>query len=180
MRGVCLALFLATITFSSGCIPVGGSGQGKKAESQKVAVEEPPKVNVEAPVNEPPAMVEKRKPEVEVPPKAEVEKPSKEKAEQIARAHFDQEMGKWMAGEVSKATSIRFVQSRPLKYEILSVVFDPAIGLPADFPPDDRIAYRFNVSVTFESEAGTPIQKVLVYQVSMSKAGEWSVYPEYK
>ncbi len=181
MRAVCLGLFLAFIAFSSGCIPVGGSGQGKKAESQKVAIEEPPKVNVEAPVNEPPAMVEKGKPEVEVPPKAEVEKPSKEKAEQIARAHFDQEMGKWMAGEVSKATSIRFVQSRPLKYEILSVIFDPSVGLPADMPPGDRIAFRFNVSVTFESEAGTPIPKVIPYQVSLWSDGKgWSLSPIYE
>lgn len=175
-----LGLFLATIAFSSGCIPVGGSGQGTKAESQKAAVEGPPKVNVEAPVNEPPAMVEKGKPEVEVPPKAEEQKPSKENSEQPARTRFNEEMTKWMAGEISSATSIRFVQSRPLKYEILSVVFDPAIGLSPDIPPGDRIAYRFNVSVTFESEAGAPVQKVLVYQVSMSEAGKWSVHPEYQ
>ncbi|HWL10227.1 MAG TPA: hypothetical protein VNQ76_17610 [Planctomicrobium sp.] len=178
MRAVCLALFLTTITFSSGCIPVDSSGRGKKAEAQKIAVEEPPKVNVEAPANELPAMGEEKAPEA--PLKAAVEKPSKEELELEARAKFNEEMTKWMAGETSSATSIRYIQSRPLKHEILSVIFDPAIGLPADFPPGDRIAYRFNVSVTFESEVGTLIQKVLVYQVSMSQRGEWSVYPEYK
>jgi len=141
MRAVCFALFLATITYSSGCIPVGSSGPKAEGEANKAGAEAPQKGKAEA--------------------------SDDEGSVEAGRKYFDGQMSKWMAGDISGKVSLivppEYLENRPLKYDVLSVVTEsPNI-------------YRYNVSVTFESRAGIPVPRVVIYMVMWNpNAKEWS------
>lgn len=130
MRVVCLAFGLVGIVFASGCIPVGNSGHGSGAKVGKEGADV-----------------------------AQREATPQEGSEELARKHFAGEMAKWMAGQSTGESRtiipIEFLQNRPLKYEVLSVI--PHV-------PTEN-SFLFNVSITFSSQTGSPLEKVITYIV---------------
>lgn len=95
-----------------------------------------------------------------------------EGSEKSARNHFADEMNKWMTGQKSDAQTIKHILSTPIKFEILSAIPDKpylVFTKDGDTPPDDWNTYRLNVSITFESQAGTPLENVVAYSITWNR-----------
>lgn len=103
---------------------------------------------------------------------------SKEGSEAAARKFFDTEFGKWMAGN---ETQIATMESQlktfksPLGYDIRSVVPDEPdlLAIAKNYSKhgdsDEAVEYKawkFNVVIEWESQAGTPIEKVATYNLT--------------
>jgi hypothetical protein len=96
-----------------------------------------------------------------------------------ARKHFDAEFRKWMAGqetEVSTMKSRTELLKNPISYDIRSVVPDKpdVLAIAADFKKNGEsevdmaewTAWKFNVAIEWESQAGTPVEKVATYTLT--------------
>jgi len=89
-----------------------------------------------------------------------------------ARHYFSTEFNKWIAGEESNvSTFLSGLYKPPIGYDIRSIVKVKATGIavplevsanrPSDF--DTWPAYKVNVSIEWESQAGSPMEKVTTY-----------------
>lgn len=110
-------------------------------------------------------------------------------SEAAARKFFDAEFRKWMAGhetEVSTMTSRIGNLKNPISYDIRSVVPDKpdVLVMAEDFNKNGEsekdagewIAWRFNVAIEWESQAGTPLEKVSTYTLTWNPRGKkWFV-----
>jgi hypothetical protein len=110
-------------------------------------------------------------------------------SEASAREFFDSEFRKWMAGQ---ETAVSTMESRirnlknPISYDIRSVVPDKPDVLviaqdsrePGTFKGDEKewVAWKFNVLIEWESQAGTPIKKVTTYTLTWNpRQKKWFV-----
>jgi hypothetical protein len=109
--------------------------------------------------------------------------------EASARKHFDAEFHKWIAGQ---ETEVSTMKSRignlknPISYDIRSVVPDKPdlLAIAEDYnkngePKGDEgewTAWKFNVAIEWESQAGTPIEKVTTYTLTWNpRQKKWFV-----
>lgn len=109
--------------------------------------------------------------------------------EASARKFFDSEFQKWMAGQ---ETEVSTMKSRignlknPISYNIRSVVPDKpdVLAIAEDYnkngePKGDEgewTAWKFNVAIEWESQAGTPVEKVTTYTLTWNpRQKKWFV-----
>jgi hypothetical protein len=104
---------------------------------------------------------------------------AQEGSEEAARAWFSTEFDKWIAGEKNEAEDFTIAGlgvEPPLSYDFRSVVpaepsvFVQKVGYPDDWK--EWPAYKFSVTIEFKSQAGTPMEKVGIYNVT------WNVVEE--
>jgi len=96
-------------------------------------------------------------------------------SESAARAHLEQEIKQWMARESSEASEAVIgaeYMSPPISYEIKSIVTDSPNSsacsegntIPKNY--QEFPAYKLNTVITFESQAGTPLEKVHLFNLT--------------
>lgn len=104
--------------------------------------------------------------------------------QQAAESHFDREFQKWMAGKESEASTMTYHSGLqpPIGYDIRSITSDDPDPLAYDrtteLPDNWREwpAYKFNVVIEWNSEAGTPLEKVTTYRLTWnSHEQKWYV-----
>lgn len=98
-------------------------------------------------------------------------------SEASARSFFDAEFRKWMAGQQdSEATHLELLGVIPIGYNIRSVVPDTPHPLDSDKNEGEQAAWRLNVVIECESQAGTPLEKVVAYTLTwIPSKREWSI-----
>lgn len=113
-----------------------------------------------------------------------------EGSEAAARSFFQAEFQKWIGGQASQVATMKSRTQnlkRPLSYDVRSVVpeepyplaFDPPQGLPKDWK--SWPAWRFTVAIEWESQAGTPLQKVTTYRLTWnSHEKRWYVDEQFE
>jgi len=114
---------------------------------------------------------------------------SRDGTEAAARAFFDAEFQKWMAGQ---ETEVSTMKSRignlknPISYDIRSVVPDQPDMLAiaedynqhgeSDNSDGEWTAWKFNVAIEWESQAGTPVEMVTTYTLTWNpRDRKWHV-----
>lgn len=109
--------------------------------------------------------------------------------EASARKFFDAEFQKWMAGQETKVSTMKSRignLKNPISYNIRSVVPDKpdVLAIAEDYnkngePKGDEgewTAWKFNVAIEWESQAGTPVEKVTTYTLTWNpRQKKWFV-----
>lgn len=96
-------------------------------------------------------------------------------SQQAAQSHFEGEFEKWIAGVESEVTTMASrtgLLKPPISYDIRSITdedpdplaFDSSFGLPENW--EEWPAYKFNVVIEWESEAGSPLENVTTYRLT--------------
>jgi hypothetical protein len=110
--------------------------------------------------------------------------------EPAARTFFNVEFQKWIGGHENQVATMQSRTrnlKRPISYDVRSVVpekpdplaFDRIHGLPEDW--EYWPAWRFNVAIEWESQAGTPLQKVTTYRLTWnSHEKRWYVAERFE
>jgi len=96
-------------------------------------------------------------------------------SEAAARQHFAKEFEKWMAGQESEVSTMRFRTEKlltPISYDIRSVLADEPDPLATESKGDLNSdwkswpAFRFNITIEWKSHASTPLNKVTTYTLT--------------
>ena len=105
--------------------------------------------------------------------------------ENSARTRIEAELKKWVAGKDSEASTFEArsnLHSFPISYSIRTVVpAEPKLPLDvmAKYPDaigKDVPAFRIVVDVDFKSQAGTPLTKVVEYNVTwVNEMNDWAI-----
>lgn len=106
--------------------------------------------------------------------------------ETSAQAKIETELDKWITGKDSQASTFEArlrLHDLPLSYSIRNVSpTNPRIPteLLVKYPEainDDVPAFRIIVDVVFKSKAGTPLTKVVVYNVTwVNEMDDWAIH----
>lgn len=105
--------------------------------------------------------------------------------EAAARQHLDSEFRKWVAGQETDVSTMKFRTGgllAPISYQIRSVVPDKpdplAFSTTGERPADWTTwpAWRLNAAIEWKSEAGTPVEKVTTYTLTWNaRERKWYV-----
>uniref|UniRef100_A0A7C2K1W9 DUF4019 domain-containing protein n=1 Tax=Schlesneria paludicola TaxID=360056 RepID=A0A7C2K1W9_9PLAN len=118
---------------------------------------------------------------------------SRDGTEAAARMFFDAEFQKWITGQ---ETQVSTMKSRignlknPISYDIRSVVPDQPnmLAIAEDYnqhgESDDSdgewAAWKFNVAIEWESQAGTPVEKLTTYTLTWNpRTRKWHVNEQH-
>ena len=109
--------------------------------------------------------------------------------ENSARSRIGAELKKWVAGQDSEVSTFEArlnLHNAPISYSIRTIV--PAepklpIDVMAKYPDaigKDVPAFRVIVDVDFKSKAGTPLTKVVEYNVTwVNEMNDWAIREKY-
>ena len=110
-------------------------------------------------------------------------------SEAAARDYFDAEFRKWIGGQETEVSTMMSQISgfkNPISYDVRSVVPDKpdALAIVADGRKFDEVqpekegwtAWKFNVAIEWESQAGTPLTRISTYTLTWHpKEKKWLV-----